>query len=397
MKYTNRLSSIRIGYSAGMALIFAVANTLMCLFNGVLFDKYIFVAAINIYFFSLFLLLVIRKRREGTLPEFNYTTYGKITFIVLLCWIITFTFALFAPDFFAPFILIPIICSTVFDDSITNLLGLYFVIISALCLDFNIFMVLCYICMIAFGNVLAIFFKNKEGIERLYTLILIFAGTTLVSTIFYYLNYLEISTSVFVYAFIEGVISVVITVGTVPLYRKYVQESQIVRYDDLLSPEYSLVQDIRNFSFIEYQHASRVSILSRKCAEAINLNASLAACAGFYYRLGIIEGEPMIDNALKIANDYCFPSDVIQILAEYGAILNLPSSKESAIVHMVDSVVTKVELFDSDSMSSSWNQNMVIYQTINELSQKGYYDNSGLTMNQCLIIREILANEDILG
>ncbi|SDZ82581.1 hypothetical protein SAMN02910384_00238 [Pseudobutyrivibrio sp. ACV-2] len=397
MKYTNRLSSIRIGYSAGMALIFAVANTLMCLFNGVLFDKYIFVAAINIYFFSLFLLLVIRKRREGTLPEFNYTTYGKITFIVLLCWIITFTFALFAPDFFAPFILIPIICSTVFDDSITNLLGLYFVIISALCLDFNIFMVLCYICMIAFGNVLAIFFKNKEGIERLYTLILIFAGTTLVSTIFYYLNYLEISTLVFVYAFIEGVISVVITVGIVPLYHKYVQESQIVRYDDLLNPEYSLVQDIRNFSFIEYQHASRVSILSRKCAEAINLNASLAACAGFYYRLGIIEGEPMIDNALKIANDYCFPSDVIQILAEYGAILNLPSSKESAIVHMVDSVVTKVELFDSDSMSSSWNQNMVIYQTINELSQKGYYDNSGLTMNQCLIIREILANEDILG
>ena len=59
--------------------------------------------------------------------------------------------------------------------------------------------------------------------------------------------------------------------------------------------------------------------------------------------------------------------------------------------------ITKVELFDADSMSSSWNQNMVIYQTINELSQKGYYDNSGLTMNQCLVIREILANEDILA
>ena len=80
MKYTNRFSSIRVGYSAGMALIFAAANTLLCLFNGVLFDKYICVAAINIYFFALFLLLVIRKRREGTLPEFNYTTYGKITF-----------------------------------------------------------------------------------------------------------------------------------------------------------------------------------------------------------------------------------------------------------------------------------------------------------------------------
>ena len=397
MKYTNRFSSIRVGYSAGMALIFAAANTLLCLFNGVLFDKYICVAAINIYFFALFLLLVIRKRREGTLPEFNYTTYGKITFIVLLCWIFTLLFALLAPDFFAPYIVIPIICSTVFDDSLINLLSLYFVIISAICLDFNIFMVLCYVCMIAFGNVLAFFFKTKEGIERLYSLILIFAGTTLVSTIFYYFNYLEISISIFSQAILEGLIAVAITVAIVPLYRKYVEEAQVVRYEELLSPEYGLVQAIRNFSFIEYQHASRVSILSGKCAEAINANASLAACAGFYYRLGKIEGEPMIDNALKIANDYCFPADVIQILSEYGAVLNLPSSKESAIIHMVDSVVTKVELFDADSMSSSWNQNMVIYQTINELSQKGYYDNSGLTMNQCLIIREILANEDILG
>ena len=105
----------------------------------------------------------------------------------------------------------------------------------------------------------------------------------------------------------------------------------------------------------------------------------------------------MIDNAIKIANDHCFPNDVIKIMSEYGGIVSLPSTKESAIVHMVDSVVTKVELFDSDSMSSSWNQNMVIYQTINELSQKGFYDNSGLTMNQFLIIREILANEDILA
>lgn len=397
MKYTNRFSSIRIGYSVGMALIFAAANTLMCLFNGVLIDKYICIAAINVYFFALFLLLVIRKRREGTLPEFNYTTYGKITFIVLLCWIITFLFALIAPDFFAPYIVIPIICSTVFDDSLINLFSLYLVIISATSLDFNIFMVLCYLCMIAAGSVLALFVKIKEGIERLYSLIIIFAGTILVSTVFYYFNYLEISISIFANAILEGLIAVAITVAIVPLYRKYVDEAQIVRYDELLSPEYTLVQDIRNFSFIEYQHASRVSILSRKCAEAIKANSSLAACAGFYYRLGKIEGEPMIDNALKIANDFCFPSDVIQILAEYGAIINLPSSRESAIVHMVDSVVTKVELFDADSMSSSWNQNMVIYQTINELSQKGYYDNSGLTMNQCLIIREILANEDILG
>lgn len=397
MKHTNRFSSIRIGYSAGMALIFFIANMLLCMVNSVLIDKFICVLAINACFFALFLLLLIRKRFEGTLPEFNYITYGKITFIVLLCWIVTFLLAMLAPVFFAPFIVLPIICSTVFDDSLSNALSLYLVVISAICLDYSIFMVICYVTMVAFGNVLSHFIKAKEGMERLYSLILVFAITALLSIVFYYFSYLELTLSVFVYALAEGLIASVVSILIVPLFSKYVAEAQVDCYDAYLTPEFSLVQDIRKFSFIEYQHASRVSILSRKCAEAINANASLAACAGFYYRLGKIEGEPMIDNALKIANDYCFPNDVIQILAEYGAILYLPSTKESAIVHMVDSVVTKVELFDADSMSSTWNQNMVIYQTINELSQKGYYDNSGLTMNQCLVIREILANEDILA
>ncbi len=397
MKYTNRFSSIRIGYSVGMAFIFILANTMLCLVNSILLDKYICIVAINACFFALFLLLLIRKRLEGALPEYNYITYGKITFIVLLCWIITFLFAALAPDFFAPFIIIPIICSTVFDDSLSNAFSLYLVIILSICLEYNVYMIICYIAMVAFGGVLSHFIEKKEGVEKLFSLIIVFSVTTLLSIVFYYFSYIEISLSVFVFGLVEGVIASVVSILVIPFFGKYVKEAQVQNYEDFLNPEFGLVQEIRNFSFIEYQHASRVSILSRKCAEAINANGPLAACGGFYYRLGKIEGEPMIDNALKIANDRCLPGDVIQILAEYGAIIYLPSTKESAIVHMVDSVVTKVELFDSDSMRSTWNQNMVIYQTINELSQKGYYDNSGLTMNQYLIIREILANEDILA
>ena len=61
---------------------------------------------------------------------------------------------------------------------------------------------------------------------------------------------------------------------------------------------------------------------------------------------------------------------------------------------MVDSLVTKIELLDEDTMSSSWNQDMVIYQTLNDYSQAGYYDNSGLSMNQFLRVRQKLVNEE---
>lgn len=397
MKYTNRFSAKRLGYTVGMTMVFIIANTLLCIMSSVLVDKYICLAAINICFFLLFVLLLLDRRLKGLLPEFNYITYGKITAVFLIDWIVVFLCALFAPDFFAPFIIIPLLSSCVLDDALSNIMSIYLVIITSLCCDYSLYIVLCYVTLVLFGAILSNFLRREENIYKLYSIILIFAITTLVSIIFYFFNYLELTMTVFVYGLVDGLISALASVIIVPLFHKYVKESQTDSYEEFLSPDYSLCQDIRKFSFIEYTHALRVSNLCRKCAAAINANSQLAACGGFYYRLGKLEGEPVIDNAIKLANDYCFPGDLIQILAEYGGIVFLPSSKESAIVHMVDSVVTKVELFDSDSMSSSWNQNMVIYQTINELSQKGIYDNSGLTMNQFLTIRDILANEDILN
>ena len=74
----------------------------------------------------------------------------------------------------------------------------------------------------------------------------------------------------------------------------------------------------------------------------------------------------------------------------------MPQTPESAIVHMVDALVTKVEILDKDTMSSTWNQDMVIYQTLSELSQKGLYDESKMSMNQFLKIREKLVQEDAL-
>ena len=39
---------------------------------------------------------------------------------------------------------------------------------------------------------------------------------------------------------------------------------------------------------------------------------------------------------------------------------------------------------------------MIIYQTLNELSATGIYDESGLSMNQFLKVRELLVREEIV-
>ena len=94
--------------------------------------------------------------------------------------------------------------------------------------------------------------------------------------------------------------------------------------------------------------------------------------------------------------DACFPEELIQILREYNGELMAISTRESAIVHMVDKVVTKLDLLDKETFSTTWNQDMVIYQTLNENSATGIYDESGLSMNQFLTIRDFLVKGDHL-
>ena len=301
----------------------------------------------------LFILLIIYKRLRNSLPEYNYISYGKIAFVIIIEWCITIVCNVVFPNFFAPIIVLPIIASTVFDDSLEYIFSLYLVIVSSLCWDFSTNIVLCYVTMILFGGMLAHFVKESEYLNKLYTFVILLSVTTLISIVFYYFNYLELTLIIFIYALGSGVVACIITAIIFPLLNRFVVDAQETVYEAFLDPDFSLFNEVRKFSYIEFKHATRISNLSKKCAKAINANYRLAECAAFYYRLGKIEGEPMIDNAIKLANNYCFPNDVIQILSEYGGIVSLPSTKESAIVHMVDSVVTKVELFDSDSMSSS--------------------------------------------
>lgn len=337
-----------------------------------------------------------RMRIEGKLPEQTYLTYSKLLIAAALCWLVLIGF-LFIPDYFAPFIIIPLILSGVCDTAGTIILSTYFVSAFALIKDISANYVIEMLMLVALGAIVSIYLKSRAGIEKLFALIIVFAAEIMITVVMYYIDKLEVNNSVIINAFICGIISVVFGAVVPFLFDSAVSKNNETAYDDLIVENYSLIEDIRRFSYYEFVHARRVMRLSKVAAKCINANEGTCQVAGMYYRLGKVLGEPEIDNAVKCANDHCFPKPVIDILYEYNGIIKKPSTRESAIVQMVDSVVTKIELLDRDSMSSSWNQNMVIYQTINEMSESGMYDESGLSMNSFLKVRDALTKEDILA
>ena len=163
--------------------------------------------------------------------------------------------------------------------------------------------------------------------------------------------------------------------------------------DDIIDASFPLAKELARFSKKDYKHARRVSELAGDCAKAVDADEKVCRAAGFYYRIGILRGETIRESGVRIAEEQCFPESVIQIINEYKGEETLPSTVESAIIQMVDGVMKKVEVLDQTTMSSEWNQDMVIYQTLNEFSTNGMYDNAGMSMNMFLKIREYLVQE----
>lgn len=390
----NNISTKRMIHVIGILVLFVLGTIVMAFRAELLLDELFCLITVNLSFLAVLVLALMKKRRSGQLFS-KSTGYGKILLVLGVVWIGEVLFC-YLPEYFAPVMLMGVMLTTVLDEAMSLSLGIYFVIIQCVTCGLGTNVLYCYCVLCILGVLLSSFLKNNTRVESLYIYILYFLINVIIPIAFYYIAYLEIQRMTFLYGIVNGLVNCgVILVFYLPLYH-WTKEEVTTKYSWLMEEEYSLVKDIRNFSTAEYNHARKVSRLSALCAREIGANAGCAACAGFYYRLGKIEGEPEIDNALKVANNHCFPVDVMNILEEYGGIVRLPQTPESAIVHMVDALVTKIEILDKDTMSSTWNQDMVIYQTLNELSQNGWYDESKMSMNQFLKIREKLVQEDAL-
>jgi hypothetical protein len=379
---------ILLAFMGGLAYFFFHSDLLL--------DEMLYLLIIHVMFFAIMLLAIVKRRLLSELPEGQWADYRRIFLAILGCWLLEISFS-FCPDYFLPVMLIPIVLSVCMDHTLALSLGIYFSVILCIFQGSAANALYCYCLLDICGVMLLPHIKGRRRREVPDIYVIYFILNMILPVLFYYITFLDINRQLLYAAAINGAFATaVIVIFYYPLTKVnlHIREES---YENLLKEDYPLLQDIKKYSVAEYNHSKRVSQLAASCAKTVGANEMCCACAGFYYRLGRLEGEPEIENALRLANDHCFPQDVMAIMEEYGGKKRLPQTPESAIVHMVDTLVTKVELLDFDTMSSTWNQDMVIYQTLNELSQKGLYDASGLGINQFLKIRDHLVAEEILS
>ena len=376
-----------------MFLVTLIFTAVLCLKEEVCLDQVICLAVLDVIFILLFLFVLEHNRYLKIISGNKETNYRKVffgyTFLAVMSLICSFF-----PEFTKPVIVLPILMTLLCNSELAFYTSAFFMAELAIVLNLtNMELIAAYI-LILLGCMLARAIE-KQYKKAWYGLIIV-CLSMMIPTLFYYLHYQEYRFGIMICGCVEGIVIDIFLFFFAEKLLEFRNSEVSALMVDILDEDYHLVRELKRFSRQEYNHAKRISDISRRCAKVVNANEQVCAAAAFYYRIGIIEGDEIQKNGTRIAEDNCFPEEVIQIISEYYGMDHQPSTIESAIVQMVDGLIKKLEVFDPTTMSSNWNEDMVIYQTLNEFSAQGMYDKSGLSMNMFLKIREYLVNEDVL-
>lgn len=352
--------------------------------------NFIFIDAV---FLAVFIYHLEQQRLADALPFKDSNDFSLIALVYVLGLVISYGCS-FLPEYMNLVFGFAVAMTLLSNTTTALIAGIFQNVLFVVALKQDLHIMTAFMLLTLLGVILAD--AARKNHLHLWVHLLVFFGTIVIESACYYTQYLVMEWKIFLLFAGNAALNLAFMDFVLRLFRTEAAEAEELPYTKILQPDYPLVQSIRKFSEMDYSHALRVSDICGTCAMLIGVNEKLCRAAGFYYRIGRMEGEPYIENGVTLAENVCFPKELIQILKEYNGVLCPISSKESAIVHMVDRVVTKLDLLDKETFSSNWNQDMVIYQTLNEESATGIYDESGLGMNQFLEIRDFLVKGDHL-
>lgn len=359
-------------------------------FNGLMLDGYVVYLAIDAMFLAVFIYILESNRLSGNIGNNTSTNYKGVSRCYMFsCLMVVVGY--FSPAYTMSAVSLVLFMSVVSNPEIAVSTGIFLSVLFCVATGSVFYELASYCILVLIGAQLAKTMHEKR--YRIWGCLILLSTALAIPMLFYYLANGTSSIDVLEWNLVINLLVIMVyMIMSSSMYDK-ADHAATDSIEAIIKEDYQLVQEVKNYSMSEYVHAMKVSTLARKCAKEIGADKKIVAAAGFYYRLGILEGEPFIENGVKLAQEKCFPEVIITILSEYNGEQKLPSSRESAIVHMVDACLKKIEMLNEHNLSTSWNQDMVIYQTLNEMSATGMYDESGLSMNQFLKVRELLVRE----
>ena len=388
-----KISLYRVLPILGIVISAITVAGMLCYVNELESNQIVCVIFLVIAFLPLIIFEFTFERRREMLGKNKQTTYQRAMNGFFIGSLVMLGIS-FMPEYFRPVLLLPVIMSGFSNDILGLIVGMFFNVLLAFTTGGSFYELLTYTMLILVGSMLSKLIKYVE--YRLFVGMIYLFSSVLFPNIFSYFMNETIELGNLVLGLVNGLVAAIYVIVLYPNIRERTNREKHYYYGDILADEYVQVRTIRNTSPADYYHARKVSEIACKYALQLELDADLASAAGFYYRLGTWRGGPPIESGVWMANKLCFPDELVQILREYNGTDDLPSTPESALVHIIDGVLCKLELSESEVETSQWDKEVLIHQTLNDFSSAGLYDKAGISINTFIKIREWLLKEELL-
>lgn len=385
-------STKRIGKLAGLFVVSLLLPAVCGILRGARADELIVWSFISAICFLCFGFYVEHERWHGKTLMGNADNYTLLSFVYLVGLVFSCV-AAFLPAYTAPVMAVAMLCAGIFPDQTGCALAIYFALLSAVFCESGTYVGAAYALLAIAGIFLTGLFAGQK--DYIWSGMLIVSMSVVIPACCSYLETYAMDFWTIVRSLVGSTVTL-LTLCVLPKIQERMGQAQDISLDTVMNPHYHLQQAIEQYSSVDFEHAKHVSEVSAKLARELGADEKLAMAGGFYYRIGKMEGEPFVENGVRIAQQNFFPERLVEILAEYNGVNQLPSTLESALVQISDMIVTKFDVLDKDTFSAGWNRDIVIYQTMNEKSAEGMYDKSGLSMNQFLKVRDLLVAEEEL-
>jgi hypothetical protein len=365
----------------------------MGLIKEIYWEKAVCVAFVDILYLLIFTFELEYGRKHRLIANHIATTFSRIAGGYAACCLIGILF-LVCPDFSMPVMLFPIIMCAVGNEFLGISTGLFLVTLYAMICEAPSLEVAAYMFLVLLAGGLARTLSDKKN--RVYVSLLLGFSGMIVTLVFYYLTYEKPGIRIYVCGFLSGVITGLAAYFLFYALRRETDAELENHFWNLISDDYRQVKHLKRNLPDEYAHAKKVSDIAIQISQVLGLSPGLCAAGGFYYRMSKWYGNGLTDAVIEQAQLLNFPIELVRIIAEYNGEYQKPSTPESAIIHMIDALVTRFEEQGKDDARTGWDREMMIYQTLNDFSSAGLYDESGLSMNRFLRVRGCLVKEKLL-
>lgn len=157
--------------------------------------------------------------------------------------------------------------------------------------------------------------------------------------------------------------------------------------DKLADSAYPLLKQLKEAKPKVYSHSKQVAVLAEGAAEYIGIDKQMVYIGGMYHEIGKLHSKDYVQEGIALAEEYGFPEELINLIGEHNVKYKIPTTKESAVLMLADSVIFLLEHVEKNGVKNKSVKDMI--ESIFRIRyEKGELDESGLTIGEFKMLRQ---------